>query len=423
MNDLLAAADVLVTDYSSVIFEFALLRRPVVFFTPDLDEYAASRAFYRPFEEYAIGPVVRDAAGLADAIRSAAVDESAPLDASSRSSAARSTAHRAPASPRPPWPDGGDRSAGATRRIGGCGLDLLAAYAARLALTVVVSSHARAAPPRQGHDDHARASRARRWTSPPDRRHRTAWTRRSRSSMIARMVPPGIVRKLGYALTLLTELYHVSTSRVLVVDGYSIVASAVRTATASRSCRSGMHSVRSRSSGSASWIDPRDATPSSRARCACTPTTTSSSRAPSAVASRSPRRSASILARSSSLRSPASTICATSPRESRARARFAAMYPELKGQPIVVFAPTFRAHGTEPAIDPLELTEALAADGYATITKLHPILPQPVHPALRTAPGMSTQDLLLVADVFITDYSSAVFEAAVAGVPFVPARP
>jgi len=30
---------------------------------------------------------------------------------------------------------------------------------------------------------------------------------------------------------------------------------------------------------------------------------------------------------------------------------------------------------------------------------------------------MSTQDVLLIADVFITDYSSAVFEAAVAGVP------
>src|SRR5690606_9760831 len=35
----------------------------------------------------------------------------------------------------------------------------------------------------------------------------------------------------------------------------------------------------------------------------------------------------------------------------------------------------------------------------------------------RIAPGISTQDLLLVADVFITDYSSAVFEAAVAEVP------
>lgn len=75
MNDLLMATDVLVTDYSSSIFEFALLRRPVVFFTPDLEEYEAARSFYRPFDHYAIGPVVREAGGLADAIASADVDD------------------------------------------------------------------------------------------------------------------------------------------------------------------------------------------------------------------------------------------------------------------------------------------------------------------------------------------------------------
>ncbi len=80
MNDLLMATDVLVTDYSSSIFEFALLRRPVVFFVPDLDEYEAARSFYRPFDHYAIGPVVREADGLADAIRTARVD-GARLDA------------------------------------------------------------------------------------------------------------------------------------------------------------------------------------------------------------------------------------------------------------------------------------------------------------------------------------------------------
>lgn len=75
MNDLLMAVDVLITDYSSSIFEFALLRRPVVFFVPDLADYEGARSFFRPFSSYAIGPVVDDAAGIAEAVRTASVDE------------------------------------------------------------------------------------------------------------------------------------------------------------------------------------------------------------------------------------------------------------------------------------------------------------------------------------------------------------
>lgn len=75
MNDMLLATDVLVTDYSSSIFEFALLRRPFVLFVPDLEDYASERSFYRPFERYAIGPVVREPSALPEAIRDARVDE------------------------------------------------------------------------------------------------------------------------------------------------------------------------------------------------------------------------------------------------------------------------------------------------------------------------------------------------------------
>ncbi|UJP09727.1 CDP-glycerol glycerophosphotransferase family protein [Microbacterium sp. KUDC0406] len=74
MNDLLMATDVLITDYSSAIFEFALLERPILFFVPDLQEYTAARSFYRPFDHYSVGPVVSSDDELADAIRGAAVD-------------------------------------------------------------------------------------------------------------------------------------------------------------------------------------------------------------------------------------------------------------------------------------------------------------------------------------------------------------
>ncbi|MET9589373.1 CDP-glycerol glycerophosphotransferase family protein [Streptomyces sp. NPDC006516] len=57
VSELLALADVLVTDYSSIMFDYALLDRPIVLFAPDLDEYAAERGSYFDLREKAPGPV------------------------------------------------------------------------------------------------------------------------------------------------------------------------------------------------------------------------------------------------------------------------------------------------------------------------------------------------------------------------------
>ncbi len=57
MEDLLAAADVLVTDYSSVMFDYAVLERPMIFFVPDLEKYRDTlRGFYFDFEASRSGP-------------------------------------------------------------------------------------------------------------------------------------------------------------------------------------------------------------------------------------------------------------------------------------------------------------------------------------------------------------------------------
>ena len=75
INDLLMAADVLVTDYSSVIFEYALLGRPVIFHVPDLEEYQAGRSFFYPFERYIFGPVTRTTDELLAQIEHPVVDQ------------------------------------------------------------------------------------------------------------------------------------------------------------------------------------------------------------------------------------------------------------------------------------------------------------------------------------------------------------
>jgi CDP-glycerol glycerophosphotransferase len=74
VNLLYAAADVLVTDYSSVMFDFALLRKPIVFYTYDYAEYLATRGTYFDLIEEGPGPFVTTTRELASALASADAD-------------------------------------------------------------------------------------------------------------------------------------------------------------------------------------------------------------------------------------------------------------------------------------------------------------------------------------------------------------
>lgn len=57
MNDLLLITDILVTDYSSIPFEFALRNKPMVFFPYDLKEYQLKRGIFGDYLTSVPGPV------------------------------------------------------------------------------------------------------------------------------------------------------------------------------------------------------------------------------------------------------------------------------------------------------------------------------------------------------------------------------
>ena len=65
----LQAADILVTDYSSIIFEYSLLEKPMVFYAPDLEEYRENRDFYYNYEDFVPGPIVKSEAELGAALK------------------------------------------------------------------------------------------------------------------------------------------------------------------------------------------------------------------------------------------------------------------------------------------------------------------------------------------------------------------
>jgi CDP-glycerol glycerophosphotransferase len=68
--ELYLAADVLVTDYSSSMFDFSVTGKPMIFLAPDFDEYVAKRGFYFDFEQLAPGPILRDSSFLRKSLES-----------------------------------------------------------------------------------------------------------------------------------------------------------------------------------------------------------------------------------------------------------------------------------------------------------------------------------------------------------------
>lgn len=69
INDLTLICDTLITDYSSVCMDFALLSKPCIFFAFDIESYEKERSFYFDYESYVPGPVVKDFTSVIEEIK------------------------------------------------------------------------------------------------------------------------------------------------------------------------------------------------------------------------------------------------------------------------------------------------------------------------------------------------------------------
>ncbi|MFV2017766.1 bifunctional glycosyltransferase/CDP-glycerol:glycerophosphate glycerophosphotransferase [Micromonospora sp. LOL_023] len=77
VEDLYLAADVLITDYSSAMFDYAVLDRPIVIYAPDAEAYAMARGVYFDITTEAPGAVATTFGHLLDLFRTAVVDNDA----------------------------------------------------------------------------------------------------------------------------------------------------------------------------------------------------------------------------------------------------------------------------------------------------------------------------------------------------------
>ena len=87
-NVILGLTDVLITDYSSIFFDFLSTGRPVLFFTPDLEDYEGTRGLYFEPNQWP-GPVARTIGELAPHISRYATTGQLPPEAVDRYRAAQ----------------------------------------------------------------------------------------------------------------------------------------------------------------------------------------------------------------------------------------------------------------------------------------------------------------------------------------------
>ncbi len=110
------------------------------------------------------------------------------------------------------------------------------------------------------------------------------------------------------------------------------------------------------------------------------------------------------------------------------RHNFFEQNPQLVGKKLLLFAPTFRGGGNGDCFYPMEqfdvdrVLDALG-DEWAVLIKLHPYLTEKFTCSNRNADRMldcsssDVNDILIVSDFLVTDYSSVIFEASILGVP------
>jgi len=58
VTELYIAADVMITDFSSVMFDYTVTGKPILFLAPDIERYREERGFYFDFEDTAPGPIL-----------------------------------------------------------------------------------------------------------------------------------------------------------------------------------------------------------------------------------------------------------------------------------------------------------------------------------------------------------------------------
>lgn len=243
-----------------------------------------------------------------------------------------------------------------------------------------------------------------------------------RCVMLCKFIEPGLASKIGYCFHMLRQEYHLATSRVVVLDSYSILTSCLHHKKSLLVIQM-WHSVGTMKKFGYSILDKPEGSSSVVAHAMHMHENYDYMLA-SAEAYK-PHLAEGFnqpVSKIMTLALPRVELLKSAEYKEKTRKKIFERYPELDdNKKNIVYAPTFRkeAREQEPFREALEsLASAIDHEKYNLILKLHPLAAQTVSaPGAITDTEFSTFDMFFAADAVISDYSCAIYEAAVLDLP------
>lgn len=230
--------------------------------------------------------------------------------------------------------------------------------------------------------------------------------------MLTKKIPSGLIGKIGYSFHILEQMYHIASSKVIIVDGYCIAVCVLNHKPEQKIIQL-WHALNIVKKFGFSALDKPWGHNAATAKAMCM------HRNYDYIVACS-EKSASVLAQN--FNAPLEkTVLLPLPRIDyimNAPQKYDEMkevYPDIFSKPILVYAPTFRGE----RVDLSKLQNIVDLEKYNVVVKLHPAdkqgIDQSVNEAVLCDDKFSSFDWMKVCEILITDYSGMGFEAMLLG--------
>ena len=224
-----------------------------------------------------------------------------------------------------------------------------------------------------------------------------------------KMIPEDLAGKIKYCFSIIGDMYYLSTSRLAIIDTYSITVSCLNHKKTLKVIQM-WHALGAIKKFGFQSLGTKEGRDEKVSRAMCMHKNYDYILAPS-------KATAKFYMEAFDCTADKMKICSL-PRvdeilsDNGASARFFKENPALSEKKIVLYLPTFRDR--EAYVARMLKVEFEELEGYHLIVSTHPLFSQ-VEPDSRFLynGSFSTYDLMKVADIIITDYSACAFEASV----------